>query len=634
MSTSFSFPSTLVSSSSSTPSAPVPAPTPAVVPISPSTIVPAAGGSFLVESRLPAEVFTPEDLSEEQRQIAATAERFGRQEILAATDDIEHKKPGVVEELMRKAAELGFTSIDIPEEYGGMGMDKTTSALVADHIAVLASFSTAFGAHAGIATLPLVWYGTDDQKQRYLPKLASCEWMGAYALSEASSGSDAMNVRTRAELSPDGTHYILNGEKHWITNCAIAGLYTVFAKIYTPGEEAGQFSAFLIERNTPGLSVGAEEHKLGIRGSSTCPLVLQDCKVPVENLLGEAGKGHRIAFNVLNWGRFKLGIACVGGARQALGYMIRYANERHAFGRSIAEFGLIQRKVSTCAARLFATESMAYRTAGMIDAWRDGAAEDAESEERRAVPKWLDEYAVECSILKIYGSEMLNLVADELVAVMGGYGYVEEYPAERSYRDARINRIFEGTNEINRLIVTGWLMKRAQRGQLPLMAAIKKVMDEAMEPPSFDASADENASLARESGALAAMKKMALFAAGVAGQRFASGLEEQQEVMADLADMVSEVFALESALLRARKMADAKKESAATAAAMTGLLAHSTMATTEQAARRVVAACAEGDMLRTQLAILRRLSRFTPANSVELTRAVAQECARAERYPL
>ncbi|HEV2324112.1 MAG TPA: acyl-CoA dehydrogenase family protein [Terracidiphilus sp.] len=619
--------STTATSPSSSSSAVVPASPSAGASAAPSTIVPAAGGSFLLESRSPAEVFTPEDLSEEQRQIAATAARFGRQEILPVTDDVEHKKPGALEELMRKAAELGFTAIDIPEAYGGMGMDATTSALVADHIAVLASFSTTFGAHAGIATMPLVWYGTEEQKRRYLPKLANCEWIGAYALSEASSGSDAMNIRTRAELSADGAHYILNGEKHWISNAAIAGLYTVFAKIYRRGEETGEFSAFLIERNTPGLSVGAEEHKLGIRGSSTCPLVLQDCKIPAGNLLGEPGKGHHIAFNVLNWGRFKLGVACVGGARQALGYMIRYANERHAFGRSIAEFGLIQRKISSCAARLYAAESMAYRTAGMIDAWGD-------ADEAGAVPKWLDEYAVECSILKIYGSEMLNLMADELVAVMAGYGYVEEYPAERTYRDARINRIFEGTNEINRLIVTGWLMKRAQRGQLPLMAAIKKVMDEAMEPPSLDAAGGADEPLAREAGVLAAMKKMALFAAGVAEQRFATGLEEQQEVMADLADMVAEMFALESGLLRAQKAGGTKAGSAAMAAAMTGLLAEHGMALAEEAARRVVAACAEGDLQRTQLAILRRLARHAPANAVALSRAVAKQCAAAEKYPL
>jgi alkylation response protein AidB-like acyl-CoA dehydrogenase len=602
-----------------------------------SLIAAAAGGSFLLESREPEEVFTPEDLTEEQRQVAATAESFARQEILPALNDIEHKKPGLLEELMRKAAELGFTSIDVPEEYGGMDMDMVTSALVADHLSVLASFSTTFGAHVGIATLPLVWYGTEDQKRRYLPRLASCEWIGAYALSEASSGSDAMNIRTRATLSSDGAHYTLNGEKQWITNGGIAGLYTVFAKIVDPVPGSEKFSAFLIERGTPGMSIGAEEHKLGIRGSSTCPLVLQDCKVPAANLLGEAGKGHHIAFNVLNVGRLKLGVACVGSARQALGYMIRYANERHAFGRAIAEFGLIQRKISTCAARLFAAESMAYRTAGMIDASAGNESREPAREagaSRSSVPKWLSEYAVECSILKVYGSEMMNLVADELVAVMAGYGFVEEYPAERCYRDARINRIFEGTNEINRLIVTGWLMKRAQRGQLPLMAAIKKLMDAAMEPLSFDAASDSGEPLAREAEALAAMKKTTLFAAGVAAQRFAAGLEEQQEVMADLADMVIEVYAFESALLRARKLASAGRSTAQAAAAMTALLSHSGMALAEQAARRVVGACAEGDLLRTQLALLRRLSRFTPANTATQGRFIAQQCAHAERYPL
>ncbi len=614
--------------------------------MSTSTVTPiaaAAGGSFLLEGREPADVFTPEDLSEEQRQIAATADRFAREEILAALDDVEQKKPGVLEELMRKAAELGFTSIDIPEEYGGMGMDKTTSALVTDHLSVLASFSTTFGAHVGIATLPLVWYGTEEQKRRYLPKLATCEWVGAYALSESTSGSDAMNIRTRAALSPDGEHYILNGEKQWTTNGGFAGIYTVFAKIVDPEAGDEKFSAFLVERETPGFTLGAEEHKLGIRGSSTCALVFQDCRVPLGNLLGEAGKGHHIAFNVLNVGRLKLGVACVGSARQALGHMIRYANERKAFGRAIAEFGLIQSKIATCAARLYAAESMAYRTTGMIDASDErereqkGAPAEQEgeaAENHHRIPKWLSEYVVECSILKVYCSEMMSLVADELVAVMAGYGFVEEYPAERYYRDARINRIFEGTNEINRLIVTGWLMKRAQRGQLPLMPAIKAVMDAAMEPPSFDVGADSGEPLARESQALAAMKKIALFAAGVAAQRFAAGLEEQQEVMGDLADIVMEVYALESALLRARKMEANRRPGAAAAAAMTGLLAESGMDLAGRAARRVVAACAEGDMLRTQLAILRRISRVTPANSVALNRAVAEECVRAERYPV
>jgi alkylation response protein AidB-like acyl-CoA dehydrogenase len=610
-----------------------------------SPIVAAAGGSFLLETRTPAEVFTPEDLNEEQRQIVATATQFARDEILPNAAAIESKQPGLMQELLRKAGELGFTSVDVPEEYGGLGMDKTCSALLTDHLSVLASFSTAFGSHAGIATLPLVWYGTEEQKRRYLPKLASGEWIGAYGLSEASSGSDAMHIRTRATLSADGSFYTLDGEKQWLTNCGIASLYTLFAKIVDPASGSEKSSAFLVERSTPGLTVGAEEHKLGIRGASTCPLLLDGCKIPAANLLGEAGKGHHIAFNVLNVGRFKLGVACVGGARHALGHMIRYAKERRAFGKPIAEFGLIQRKISASATRLYAAESMVYRTVGMIDArlaqlGPEQAQEPHETQRRGEAPGCIAEYAVECSILKVYGSEMLTLVADELIATMGGYGYVEPYPAERYYRDARINRIFEGTNEINRLIITGWLMKRAMSGQLPLLPAIKKLMDEVIQPPSFDSSLTADEPLAREAEVLTAVKKIVLFSAGAASQRFMSTLEEQQEVMADLAAIIIAVYALESALLRARKLgAAAGGSSAGTAAAqvaasMTGLLADESMALAEQASRRVLAACAEGDLLRTQLAILRRLARHTPANAVELSRAVARHCLQLERYPL
>jgi len=593
-----------------------------------SPIVAAPGGSFLLETRTPAEIFTPEDLNEEQRQIASTAAQFARDEILPLAAAIEAKEPGVMKSLIRKAGELGFTAVEIPEEYGGMGMDKTTSTLITDHLSVLASFSTAFGAQIGIASLPLVWYGNEQQKQRYLPRLATGEWIGAYGLSEASSGSDAMNIRTRATLSQDGSYYLLNGEKMWLTNCGIANLYTVFAKI-----DGEKFSAFLIERDSPGLTVGAEEHKLGIRGSSTCPLVLADCCVPAANLLGEAGKGHHIAFNVLNVGRFKLGVACVGGARHALAHMIRYAKQRIAFGKPIAEFGLIQRKISTSATRLYAAESMAYRTVGMIDAALAQVAAD-QVHSPRETQRRIEEYAVECSILKVYGSEMLSLVADELVATMGGYGYVEEYPAERFYRDARINEIFEGTNEINRLIITGWLMKRALSGQLPLLGVIKKLMDDVTQPPSFETAANADEPLAREAELLAAVKKMALFAAGVASQRFMTALQDQQEVMADLADIIMQVYALESAVLRARKLAEAKGSTSEVATAMTGLLADESMGLAELAARRVLAACADGDLLRTQLAILRRLARFTPADAVGLSRTVARHCVQLERYPL
>ncbi len=593
-----------------------------------SPIAAARGGSFLIEPRTPQEVFTPEDLSPEQRQIGATAAQFAREEILPLEDAVEAKEPGVMRGLLEKAAGLGFTSVEIPEDYGGMGMDKITSTVVTDNIAVLASFSTAFGAQTGIGTLPLVWYGTEEQKKKYLPRLASGEWCAAYALSEASSGSDAMNVRTRAILSDDGSHYILNGEKMWITNCGFADLYTVFAKI-----DGAKFSAFLVERTFPGVKVGAEEHKLGIRGSSTCPLVLDNCRVPAENLLGVEGKGHHIAFNVLNVGRFKLGVACVGGSRHALAAMIRYAKERKAFGKSIAEFGLIQRKIALSAARLYAAESMAYRTVGMIDAALSHLGPE-QAKDPREIQRRIEEYAVECSILKVYGSEMISYIADEYVAVMGGYGYVEEYPAERFYRDARINRIFEGTNEINRLIITGWLMKRAAAGELPLLKAIRSLMDEVTQPPSMDGSGDQSEVLGREAEVLAASRKIGLFAAGVASQRFLAALQEQQEIMADLADIISQVYALDSALMRARKLAGSGKGSAEVATAMTGLLADETLGFAEQAARRILAACAEGDELRTQLAILRRLARSSPSDTVALSRAVAKKCIDLEKYPV
>jgi len=595
------------------------------------SVLAASGGSFLLEDRTPAEVFTPEDLSAEQRQIAETASRFAREQIDPAMKQIEAKDAGVMRRLLEEAAELGFTAVDVPEEYGGLGLDKTTSALVADYISINASFSTAFGAHVGIGTLPIVWYGTEAQKRRYLPKLASAEMVGAYALSEATSGSDAMNIRTRAVLSADGTEYVLNGEKMWISNAGFADLYTVFAKIAT-GEAGGEkFSAFLVERGTPGLSIGKEEHKLGIRGSSTCALVFSDCRIPAGNLLGEAGKGHYIAFNILNIGRLKLGAACIGGARQALELAIHYAQERTAFGKKIAEFGLIQRKIALSATELYVTESMAYRTVGMIDAAL--AALPAESAHApREIQRKIEEYAVECSILKVFGSEMLDFVTDELVQTMGGYGYVEDYPAERLYRDARINRIFEGTNEINRLIITGWLMKHAASGQLPLLAAIKRLTEEILEPPSYDAEPSEDA-FAREAGALANLRKIFLLSAGTAYQRYLQALQEEQEVMADLADCIMAIFALESALVRARKLAlRGSASSARVAAAMTAAFAARALATVEQAARRVLTAASEGDALGIQLAVLRRLAKNAPTDEIALNRQIARHFLDQARY--
>src|SRR5277367_5966237 len=605
-----------------------------------TTSIEIRGGSFLINDLRPEEIFTPEDFTEEQRQIADTAHQFAANEVLPAADEIEAKNFTVTRELLRKAGELGLMAVDIPEEYGGLAMDKVTSAIVADHLSQLASFSVAFSAHVGIGTLPIVWYGTPVQKEKYLPRLATGEWLGAYALSEASSGSDAMNIRTRATLSEDGQQYILNGEKMWITNAGFADLFTVFAKVADPADpnpEKAKLSAFLIERDTPGLTVGAEEHKLGIRGSSTCPLILSDCKVPAGNLLGEVGKGHHIAFNILNIGRFKLGAACVGGARTALGNGIQYAKERKAFGKSIAEFGLIQQKLADCATRIYVGESMAYRTVGMIDAALSAAIETlgpAVANEPKEIQKRIEEYAVECSILKVWGSEMLDAVVDHVVQIYAGYGYVEEYPAERAYRDARINRIFEGTNEINRLIITGFLMKRAMTGQIALLPAIKQLMDEVMSPPSpsFD-DAKEDA-LAREAQILSNAKKLALLAAGAASQKYMNNLADQQEIMADLADMLIEIYAVESAILRARKMRVPQVHAGDLGVLATQYYTAHAMTIIEPAARRVLAAVADGDMLRTQLAILRRLAKHEPADTIQIGRDLARLSVEAGRYPL
>jgi alkylation response protein AidB-like acyl-CoA dehydrogenase len=585
------------------------------------------GGSFLTEERQPIDIFTPEDFTDEHRQIAKTAADFTLNEVVPAAADIEAKNFTVTKGLLRKAGELGLLAVDVPEAYGGLEMDKVTSAIVAENITRLASFSVAFSAHTGIGTLPIIWYGTDAHKQKYLPKLATGEWVAAYALSESSSGSDAMNCRTRATLSADGRHWILNGEKMWISNSGFADVFTVFAKI-----DGEKFSAFIIDRGTPGFSIGNEEHKLGIRGSSTCPLILADCQVPVENLLGEAGKGHHIAFNILNIGRFKLGAACVGGARNSLQDGIAYARERKAFGKSISEFGLIQEKLAECAAGIYVGESMVYRTIGMIDAALADVDTHAEGAARE-IQKRIEEYAVECSILKVWGSEMLDTVVDHVLQIYAGYGYVEEYPAERAYRDSRINRIFEGTNEINRLIITGWLMKRAVAGQLPLLPAIKKIMDEVMSGPSLGE--DREGPLAAEHKLLDNVKKLSLFAAGAASQKYMQALADQQEVMGALADCIMEVFALESSLLRTEKLIAAKGEAGAKQAiAMTRYYAAKAIETVERSARKVIATVAEGDMLRTQMAILRRLAKHEPADAITLGRQIARHVLAAGRYSL
>ncbi len=584
-----------------------------------------AGGTFLIENAAPDDVFTPEDFSDEQREIARTTAEFAEKSVLPRVGEIEAKNFAVTRDLLLEAGKLGLMAVDVPEAYGGLALDKVTSALVADRIAVSASFSVSFSAHTGIGTLPVIWYGSAAQKEKYLPKLASGEWIAAYALSEASSGSDAMNVRTVARLSADGTQYVLNGEKMWISNAGFADVFIVFAKIVSAGSADGQFSAFIVERNTPGLTIGAEEHKLGIRGSSTCPLVLSDCAVPVGNLLGEAGKGHHIAFNILNVGRYKLGAATLGGARHTLRNAVLYGKQRMAFGKPITSFGLIQEKIAEMAAGIFAGEALVYRVVGAIDAALATLAVDAGAAE---VQKKIEEYAVECSIVKVWCSEMLDRAVDHAVQIYGGYGYVEEYPAERGYRDSRINRIFEGTNEINRLIITGFLLKRAMQGRLPLLPAIAKVMDEVMAGPG--ARVEETGPLAGEKALLASAKKLGLFCSGAASQKYPTTLQDQQEIMGALADILIEVLTMESAILRAEKFAG----KSAIAVQLAQLSAARCFRVIQDAAERVLGAVAEGDMLRTQMTIFRRLAKHEPVNTVAIGRAVAEEVIGAERYPV
>ncbi|MGE5736805.1 MAG: acyl-CoA dehydrogenase family protein [Acidobacteriota bacterium] len=586
-----------------------------------------AGASFLLEERQPAEIFTPEDFNEQHQLIAQTTEDFAENEIVPNIEKIEHKDFSVTRELLKKAGELGLTAVDVPEAYGGMEMDKVTSAIIGERIAKYAGFATTWGAHTGIGLLPIVYFGTEEQKKKYLSRLVSGEIVGAYALSEASSGSDALNCRARAQLSSDGKFYVLNGEKMWITNAGFADLFTVFAKI-----DGEKFTAFLIEKSFPGFSVGGEEHKMGIRGSSTCPLILNDCKVPLENVLGDIGKGHIIAFNILNVGRFKLGAMCVGGARVSLQHAIEYAKQRKAFNKVIADFGLIREKLANMAVGIYTGESMVYRTVGMMDVALDEV-DKSSTTAAQDIRKAIEEYAVECSIIKVWGSEMIDYVVDETVQVYGGYGFVEEYPAERAYRDARINRIFEGTNEINRLIITGFLLKRAMSGQLPLMPAIKKLMDEVLSGPSLGE--DLEGPMAEERKLVTNAKKLGLFAAGAATQKYMQAIQDQQEVMGAIADMVIETYAMESAVLRTQKLIENNGESAsALPIAMTHVYLSQAMETIEAAARKVIAAVAEGDMLKTQMAILRRLAKHDPFNTVAARQKISERVLEAGKYVL
>ena len=582
------------------------------------------GANFLLTETDPGLVFTPEDLSSDQRLMAQTAEKFMDKDVLSNLDALEHQAEGLTPKLFRMAGELGLLGMEVPEAYGGLGLGKTSALGVEEQMTRLGGFGVTCGAHCGIATQPLLYFGTEPQKQKYLAKLASGEWMGAYALSEAGSGSDALGMRTKATLSPDGRHYNLNGTKMWISNAAWADLFTVFAKV-----DGQHVTAFLVERSFPGVSTGKEEHKLGIKSSSTRRLILEDAQVPVENLLGEIGKGAYIAFNILNAGRFKLGSGAIGAAKESIKVATRYALERQQFGRPIASFGLIQQKLADMAARIFAGESAVYRTAAMIEA----VFETGETMDSTTPPflRGLDEFALECSIIKVACSEILDDVADESLQIHGGYGFTEEFPAARTCRDSRINRIFEGTNEINRLFIPGLLLRRAQRGRFPLVPAITKVSRELLDlPPLEDNTGGDELLITR--GLLVNAKKLVLIVAGVAYQKYSDKLMEEQEVVACLSDMIIDIYLAESALLRTLKTR-AAAGAAPLMADLTLVFANEAVGRLEARARRALAAVLQGDELRTQLGIMRRLLRWSPLNGVAMRRRIAKRLCDVGSYP-
>jgi len=580
------------------------------------------GGAFLIEERTPGEIFTAEDLSDEHRAIARTADEFWNNEVTPRLEEIDHGNHDVAVQVLKKSAELGLTAILTPERYGGMELDLTSAMVAAEHLARDGSYSSWHGAHSGIGTTPLLLFGTEEQKQKYLPKLSTAEFVGAYCLSEPQAGSDALNVKTRADLSADGTHYVLNGQKMWITNGGKADLYTVFAKV--GGEK---FTAFLVERKFEGVQPGAEEKKMGIKGSSTTAIFLDNVRVPVENVLGEIGRGHIIAFNILNLGRLKLGPFCVGGSKNVLGISLKYAKERKAFGTTISQFGMIQHKVAEMAIRTFAAESISYRVVGQIEALLEGFSW-ARPDASHVMMKAVEEFAAECSIVKVYGSETLDYVVDEGVQIHGGYGFHQDYAVERAYRDSRINRIFEGTNEINRLLIPGIMLKRAGKGTLPLVAAAQGVLSEILSGPQAEDAVEEP--LGAETRLTRNAKKVALLLMGVAYQKYLTAIEQQQEILAGIADVVMEAYAIESVTLRSRKLAQSGR--GVQAADMCRVFTRDAMARIEMTGRTVLAACAEGDALRGNLAVLRRFTKYDPVDAIAMRRQIAGRLLDSGRY--
>ena len=580
------------------------------------------GGEWLLQAADADHVFTPERLTEEHRLIGRTAQEFVDNEVLPALDQLEQKDWNLARTLVRRGADLGLLGVDVPEAYGGLALDKITSLVVSEKLARSASFGATIGAHANLTVVPIVLFGTEAQKKQYLPKLLTGELIGAYGLSESGSGSDALGARTRATRQADGS-YLLNGEKMWITNGGFADLFVVFAKV-----DGEHFTAFLVERGF-GVKSGKEEHKMGLHGSSTTPLIFQDVKVPAENVLGEVGKGHKVAFNVLNFARFKLGAMCGGGAQGAIAEAAKYAGTRRQFGQPIASFGAIKHKIGEMVVRQYAVESLLYRTAGLVDAQIASTPHDAN--DGSAALAAFEEYAVESSIAKVLGSEALNYVLDENIQIHGGNGYVKDYPAERHFRDARVNRIFEGTNEINRLLIPGMLVRRAVKGDLALIPAAKALQEELLGPPSFPE--PDDAVLADERRAIEAFKKTALMVLGLGMQTFGQKLTDEQEVLMHAADILIDVFAAESAVLRATAASAQTHPRAALQVDAARVFVNDAAMRIEASARQALAATVDGDTLRTMLAALRRLIKVTPINTAALRRRLADETVSRGAYP-
>ncbi|MVP02511.1 acyl-CoA dehydrogenase family protein [Paenibacillus lutrae] len=582
------------------------------------------GGSFVIEDLDVNALVTPEDFTEEQRMMMETTRDFVEREVLPRDEEIEKLDYGLTVKLMRKAGELGLLGADVPEEYGGLGLDKISSTVINETLSKASSFALSIGAHVGIGTLPIVFFGTQEQKNKYLPELATGEKIAAYCLTEPTSGSDALGAKTTAKLSEDGESYILNGSKLYITNAGFADIFIVYAKV-----DGKDFTAFIVERNMEGLSVGPEEKKMGIKGSSTCPLYFEDVRVPAGNVLGEIGRGHIIAFNILNIGRFKLGAGCLGASKEAIELSSKYANTRTQFGQPISSFPLIGKKLAEMNIRTYVTESMVYRTSGMIDKALqnlDHASDEAGQQSAKAIA----EYALECSINKVFASEALDFIADEGVQIHGGYGFIQEYKIERIYRDSRINRIFEGTNEINRLLIPGTLLKKAMKGEIDLLGRAQALQSELLQlvpGQTFDGVLEQEAHL------VSMAKKVFLMAGGSAVQKYGMNLEKQQEVLSNLADMMIQIFAMETVLIRTRKLTGKSGETKAqNAIQMTEVYVHEAFSEIERLAKDTLAAMETGDVLRTQLSVLKKLTRSIPADAVGLKRQIAARVIASEKY--